>query len=455
MNRRTLIPLFLTVLLLMSPCPSPTAGPDPRQNRLLARAHDSGFDLNHDTWNGMGIGSDGQVYYVLCSESIERGAQMFSFNPGTDGIRHIGDLTDACGEKGLKAIPQGKSHATFVECSGKLYFATHLAYYNPGGGAPGAKEAKAVPPPGYGPYPGGHFLAYDMARGTFQQLGSAPRGEGILTMTMDTRRGRLYGLTWPTGYFLHCDVATGTMGQHGPVAGLGEAGDGPTYSTLCRAIVVDPDDGSAYLTTSAGDILRHRPDRDGLERVAGVDLRKDYFGVYDPTQPGHMGYNWRQAVWHPGHKAIYAVHGNSGYLFRFDPRPARIELIERITSDPSRRVGMKDKFRYGYLGFTLAQDGRTLYYLTGGPFAPGQKPPPAAPGQTKRPEENLHLVTFDIPTGRRIDHGPIFFADGRFPWGVHSIAVGKDGTVYALSKIARRGRHVPDLISIPPVNLNP
>ena len=246
------------------------------------------------------------------------GAQMFSFDPATDRIRHVGDLTEACGEKGLKAIPQGKSHVTFVERDGKLYFATHLAYYN-AGGAKDAKEKKATPPPGYKPYPGGHFLAYDMARGTFERLASAPHGEGILTMTMDVRRGRLYGLTWPTGYFLRYDLAKQEMKQFGPVAGQGEAGDGPTYSTLCRAIVVDPDDGSAYLTTSAGDILRYRCDRDTLETVAGENLRKDYFGVYDPTKPGHMGYNWRQAVWHPAEKVIYGVHGNSGYLFRFDP----------------------------------------------------------------------------------------------------------------------------------------
>ena len=48
-------------------------------------------------------------------------------------------------------------------------------------------------------------------------------------------------------------------------------------------------------------------------------MKKDYFGLYDPTFSGHMGYNWRQVVWYPAEKAFYGVHGNSGYLFRFDP----------------------------------------------------------------------------------------------------------------------------------------
>jgi hypothetical protein len=265
---------------------------------------------------------------------------------------------------------------------------------------------------------------------------------------MDVGRGRIYGLTWPTGYFLRYDLAKRAMKQFGPVAGHGEAGDGPTFSTLCRAIVVDPGDGSAYMTTSAGDILRYRYDHDRLETIAEENLRKDYFGVYDPTKPGHMGYNWRQAVWHPDERVIYGVHGNSGYLFRFDPRVPRVEVLERITSEPSRRSGMYDKFRYGYLGFTLGPHRRTLYCLTGGPIAAGQQPPTA-----EGPEENLHLITYDIPTARSVDHGAIFFADGQRPSRVHSIAVGKDGTVYAVSRVKRNGHSVPDLISIPRVNL--
>lgn len=52
-------------------------------------------------------------------------------------------------------------------------------------------------------------------------------------------------------------------------------------------------------------------------------MKKDYFGLYDPTFSGHMAYNWRQVVWYPPEKSFYGVHGNSGYLFRFDPRPSR------------------------------------------------------------------------------------------------------------------------------------
>jgi hypothetical protein len=86
--------------------------------KLAARSLDSGFALAHTTFNGMLAASDGKVYYVLCSESVDTGAQMYSYDPATDQIRHLGDLTEASGEKGLKAIPQGKSHVNFVAICG-------------------------------------------------------------------------------------------------------------------------------------------------------------------------------------------------------------------------------------------------------------------------------------------------------------------------------------------------
>ncbi len=75
---------------------------------LVARAHNSGFAQAHDTYNGMGTGSDGKIYYVLSSESFEVGVQMFCYDPAADKIEHLGDITEACGEKDSRTIVQGK-----------------------------------------------------------------------------------------------------------------------------------------------------------------------------------------------------------------------------------------------------------------------------------------------------------------------------------------------------------
>ena len=444
----SIICLLATALVprvLLGAPPTPTHEPS---LTLKAETHNSGFSLAHDTYNGLSAASDGRIYYVLSTERFDVGARMFVFDPATGKIRDLGGLTEACGEQDRKAIVQGKSHVGFVESKGKLYFATHIGYYSIQNGM----ETMGVPPEGYQPYPGGHLLAYDMATGKFDDFGIAPEREGILAMNMDTARGRVFGLTWPTGRFFRFDLARSDLKDFGPVRELGESGRGLKYRTICRSIAVDPGDGSAYFTDSEGAIHRYRAATDAVEIVQGDDLKKDYFGLYDPTSPGHMGYNWRQVVWVPSRQMVYGVHGNSGYLFRFDPRAERVEVLDRITSIPSQRGGMFDQFSYGYLGFTLGPDGRTIYYLTGGPvYVAGKRvagKAKSAMGESKG-IENLHLVTCDIPTAKFVDHGAIFFADGQRPSYVNSIAVGNDGTVYALSRITENGKTRTDLMSIP------
>src|ERR1051326_721289 len=296
--------------------------------RLSAESFDSGFADAHETFNGMLAASDGRIYYVLCSESIDTGAQMYSYDPASRRIQHLADLTEAAGEKGMKTIPQGKSHVNFVEWQGKLYFATHVGYYTRVNG----RESMGVPPPGYKPYPGGHFMTYDMASGKLERLASAP-AEGIIDFSMDGQRGRLYGMTWPSATFLRYDMKSRKLKDLGATSREGEAGTGPNYRIICRSLAVDPQDGSVYFTTADGDIKRYSYDTDAIEIMKAANMRKDYFGAFDLDVKPSMGYNWRQTVWYEPEKVIYGLHGTSGYLFRFDPRAAKLELIERVTSE--------------------------------------------------------------------------------------------------------------------------
>jgi hypothetical protein len=410
---------------------------------LVARVYDSGFAAAHDTYNGLGTASDGRIFYVLSSEKHDVAAQMYVLDPAVGKPRHIADLDEATGHKGSRAIAQGKSHVNFVEASGKLYFATHLGFYTIVDG----RETTGIPPAGYSSYPGGHLLTYDLATGKIENLGAAPEQEGVITMNVDGRRGRVYGLTWPSGIFFRHDVAKRETKALGRFFEQGEADRGPGYRTICRSLAVDPEDGSVYFTRGEGTILRYRYDRDAVETVKGDDLKKDYFGRYDPAVPGSMAYNWRQTAYRAADRLFYGVHGNSGYLFTFDPRAERIEVLDRITSEPSRRAGLFDQFPYGYLGFTLGPDGRTLHYLTGGPIDGGRRGTGATP---ERVPENLHLVTYDIVARKTIDHGPVLFEDGGRPGNANSITVGLDGTVYTIARIPRGDSSRVDLISFKP-----
>lgn len=420
------------------------------QESLVAKRYFSGFDEAHDTYNAISAASDGKIYYVLSSASIDKGGQMYLYDPETDKTEFLADLTDVCGEKDAGAIAQGKSHVRFYEKEGKLYFATHVGFYEM---IDGMERLPVNAPEGYKLYPGGHILSYDLATREFEDLALAPDGEGIITVDMDIARGQIYAITWPKGYFIHYDINKDKLYNLGLISANGEAGfPGNDYRVLCRSIFIDPADGKAYYSTSEGDIYRYSPDERSISKVEGVNLRIDYFGKYDPTDPGSMGYNWRSIFWYAPEGVAYGVHGNSGYLFRFDPRKPEIEIVERITSEPSRRCGMFDQFSYGYLGFLLGPDHETIYYLTGGPiYINGKRlkgKDRIAMGAAKG-LENLHLITFHIPNRKYTDHGPVFYPDGERPTYVNSIAVGPQGNVYTLARFKHNGKVIEDLVKIP------
>lgn len=411
---------------------------------LHAQMYDSGFRYADNNFNACSRASNGKIYYVLCSGSVDVGAQMYSFDPATGKIDHVADLTAAAGEKGLHAVPQGKGHTNFLEYDGKLYFGTHLGYYSPS--TANGRELAGQPPPGYKPYPGGHFISYDLKTGKFDDLAKAPEGEGILAFTMDPQRGRLYAITWPSGLFLRYDMHTHQLKNLGPISLGGEKGiPGKTFRVLCRCLALDPDNGSVYFTTADGNIFRYRYDTDSIEEVKGCNLRKDVFGCLDPSRPGTMGYNWRRAIWYAPQKVFYAIHGRSGYLFKFDPQAQKVEVIERLVSNPTRESGMYDAFSYGYLGFKLGPDGHTIYYLTGAPRAPRDRERSAG----KTPGDEIHFVTYDIKSGKRTDYGVLQLKNGERPFFAEAIAIGKKN-IYTVAKVRDPNGHVRvDLLSFP------
>jgi hypothetical protein len=416
--------------------------------KLIATVFDSGFEHAHDTYNGISSASDGKLYYVLCSQLMDVAGQMYSFDPKTGTTEHLGDLSEICGEKDMKVVAQGKSHVNFVESNGKLYFATHLGYYSIIDGM----EKTGVPTGDFKAYRGGHLLSYDLKTKKFEDLGIGPNSEGIITMNMDTDRGLIYGLSWPTGILFRYDVATRKLQDLGPFTGLGEDGMGESFRVVCRSIAINPEDGTVYMTNAEGQIKCLKLGQDKVETIEGENMVKDYFGTYDIFTSGSMAYNWRQVFWYTPEKMVYGVHGNSGYLFRFDPTVPRIEVLDRLTSISSQLTGMGDQFSYGYLGFKLGPDGHTIYYLTGGPiYVDGKRVMGAsstAKGEAKG-LENLHMITYDILTGKYLDHGVVFYPDGERPLYVNSIAIGDDGTVYTMGRITENGKTRTDLISIP------
>jgi len=121
MTRNRVLLLASAVTLLSCSYNDPAGQNGSQPGRLIASIHESDFPPSHDTYNGMGTGSDGRIYYVLCSELPDIAARMYVFDPATQKVQRLGDLSEAAGEKGMNAIAQGKSvdqlQAELVSCS--------------------------------------------------------------------------------------------------------------------------------------------------------------------------------------------------------------------------------------------------------------------------------------------------------------------------------------------------
>jgi len=392
---------------------------------IPCRLHPSGFTKADSNFYSLTIASDRRVYYTLSSHNIDTHGRVYCYDPARDDLKLICDLGAAAGETGRKMLPQGKSHSPFYERDGWLYFATHYGYF----ATAEDREEPAPVPAGYFPYPGGHLMRLNMQTGQVEDLAKAPAEEGIITLNMDVQRGRLYGLTWPKSMFLVYDVATRTLRNLGPVSRGGESARGDQYFCLVRTFAVDPRDGHVYFTNADGQVYCYRPETERIERFGEVSLKRDLLGTWDPHQPGHQGYNWRDILWHEESQCFYGVHPKSGWLFRFDPPAKCLELLTRIVPESLLRSGQYEPFRYGYLTLQLGPDRTTLYYLSS---ATDQVAPDG-----RRVKEATHLITYNIQTGKTIDHGVLQLPDGRYLRMSQSHAVHANGTCYACPWIER------------------
>ena len=70
---KKMMKIFMVLLSVMGMTVGLAQGP---AKKLVAKTYNSGFSIAHDTYNAISAASDGKIYYVLSSQSIDTGGQM-------------------------------------------------------------------------------------------------------------------------------------------------------------------------------------------------------------------------------------------------------------------------------------------------------------------------------------------------------------------------------------------
>ncbi len=353
--------------------------------------------------------SDGRVYIGLNCHG--QGANVAVYDPATDSLRLLGDMQELSGEKNLGREPQAKVHTQICEGSdGKIYFATHLsAWFN----FAKISEAEGLP--------GGHWVVYDPKTDHLTDLGVGLPRNGIITMTMDQKRERLYGLTYPMGHFIYYDIKSKVTVDMGVVQ---------NWASVSRVLVTD-DRGRVYGFYNDGRIWRYDPDGDRVYnlitqmplRTPGIPIFRSFY----ETEHGMMG-----VATSPDGKKWYGLETESSHLFEYDPYQGdegRTTLLTQLT--PDRYVG-KRNVPYAMLAF--CKDSNDVFYHAANTQL-GDEPQGTYWGEGY----GSAMVTYNLKTGKRDDRGVIVAEDNRQVMTPTAASCGPDGTVYFMAFVNEKG----------------
>jgi len=360
--------------------------------------------------------SDGKIYFSIGSHNTDHACRFFSFDPAAEKITLLAEMDKVLGEDAGKQISQGKIHTRMFEHKDKIWFATHIGFYQDG--------VSGINYRGKAPYRGGHFMNYDLATGRFNDLARIFPNEGIITMTMDKVNEVLYGITWPAGILVSYDIKNNDLRYWGAVQQRGEWGHHPhEWDMICRTLALDPN-GCVYGSSMSGQIWKYDPTK--VRRVSfikGLDLsRVPLSQSARETLAGNFRNNWRTIEWNPKTKSFWGLHFECTTLFEFDPASDYITTVAELK--PKAYFGMPKNPEISQLGFTLGPK-NTIFYLAHGPMV-------RIKGRQKL-RCNLYLITYEIDRQKYTEHGPLLSKDGRRVFFGESIAIGPDNHIYVIA----------------------
>lgn len=349
-------------------------------------------------WQGILADSAGDVWFGVSSHDGIHAAQLFRYRPAAGKLDHIADLDAVCGSD--DGVPEGKIHSEMFQDGNTIYGATTDAH---------ALHART--------YSGGYWLAMDRPSGKVTNLGHSITGDGLLCAGFDPWRKLMYGHTNVKGLLTVFDPVKRT-----------ERILGVPQQDVIDAWKADPDPQKPKAIWPRG--LALMVTRDG--KVYGGKPPGCTFWCYDPATdkitnvPVTMevpsdaagSKRWQEssihlARWNEQDQCFYCIRSYDEMLCRFYPpvdgKPGRLENVAPLGLPGPHRFGNR------YPSCTLVIHGRTVWYT-----------PYTGWGGT------ASLVSYQLDRKELTHHGVLVVDGDRLVAECHSLAAGKDGTLYGV-----------------------
>ena len=373
------------------------------QNTIQLKAFEYPCNKKDDSmWSGIYTAKSGKIYIGLCTHADA--ANFYEFNPLTENMKHIADLTIFKGERGKGIRTSGKIHVSFVEDKdGNIYFGDFCEDNGP----------ECIDPSSY---EGAHWFKYDPETGKLINIGLISRNSGLLGMAVDRRRERLYGLA-EDGHLYMFDLNQKITVDKGRVDDW----------DICRTIAAD-DQGNIYGAFPVNRIWKYNPENDRTYDLQHVRIPNDS-RIFPRTMSNpkiDRKTLWRILEWKPDEKVFYGITNSDSRLFRFDPKAGEEGEMEALSLMCADRYLHDDprKIPIATLAFTIAKD--KIYYA---PVTVAfdysaeswdvrdERKFTAKITQKQRPPRSV-LVEYDLKTNTRREIGLMETEDRRAVYGL-------------------------------------
>ncbi len=359
----------------------------------------STVDKDAQMWSALYVGSNGKVYAGLCTHADA--ANLYEFDPQTEKMRHLANLTELSEERGKGIWTNGKIHVQMQELDGWIYFGS-LSEDN----GPPAIDASS--------YKGPRWYRVEMASGKVEQLSRINTFWGLLGQTMDPKRRLIYGLA-ENGHLYKYYIDRDWTEDLGRV----------DEWDICRTIFSD-DQGNVYGSYPPGRIWKYDVQQDRILDFENIRLPliNQSRTMANPMLDRKV--QWRIVEWDPVDRAAYGIIGGSNLLFKYDPHQGPEGTVTPLVSmaAPTVRYGDPMKLPYATLAMSLSQKERKVYYINvmAGDFDYG--------AVTRDVMGASFLTTYDLRSGRREDLGVLRTTDGHTASGMGGAKIDRNGNLW-------------------------